>query len=651
MLKRVGIFTVRAARIAAIVLGAVVVTACSRDDGAPVSPSGPCAALEQTWWSARLNQSPQVLLSPDGNQMAWRRVTVTGAAHWCVGPAGRPEEARRYDLSAPDASWTPASGLVIGIQTPTRLEGLTEPRVRGFAEFVSAALDGDQAVRGQRSRGWRFGALPQSAGLWVSTAHQTASDETLYFQNAPGDAPLLSLPVPGHAEIKSVTPLPEGALAVETLIQPHPGAPMMRMVHSPHGDAVELGEFEMPGLDLAGWADPDSVFVIDHRADFPRLQRLSLRSGGLEPVAGFEEIPAHDPVLSHDGALLAIHDDAVRPRPVGIDAAVAAGLALIEAEHLAAPDDLSLRLITASASGGRALFRRADSAGRVVYILTDRDAQTAAAFDFAPEAAPLQQLYETVLFDAVSADGGLVPAILHLPEGLDGTAPLAVILHGGPTAHDRAEAADDREALLRRGLPVLVVNYRGSTGYGRAHLEAGWGAFDSGMVEDVSAAVDDALARIGQRRVLMTGASFGAHLAFAAARAEPETVCAVVAINPAGDLLGFQQRAWRRQHAGVLAYWERLYGRWYEPDGAARLQAASAVTRPGDWTLPVAVIASEHDTVTPAAIAQVLAEVYEDVLFAPYTVIEGAGHSPDAHQFVPVLEDIAAAALSGPCAP
>ena len=60
--------------------------------------------------------------------------------------------------------------------------------------------------------------------------------------------------------------------------------------------------------------------------------------------------------------------------------------------------------------------------------------------------------------------------------------PLIVQSHGGPTSH--AAPALDREFLYwtSRGFGVVDVNYRGSSGYGRAfrnRLRGQWGAFDS----------------------------------------------------------------------------------------------------------------------------------------------------------------------------
>jgi dipeptidyl aminopeptidase/acylaminoacyl peptidase len=98
--------------------------------------------------------------------------------------------------------------------------------------------------------------------------------------------------------------------------------------------------------------------------------------------------------------------------------------------------------------------------------------------------------------------------------------PLIVQSHGGPTSH--ATPALDREFLYwtSRGFGVVDVNYRGSSGYGRAYrerLRGGWGVIDT---EDCIAATRH-LAESGEadeRRLAIRGGSAGGYA----------TLCALV---------------------------------------------------------------------------------------------------------------------------
>ncbi len=96
--------------------------------------------------------------------------------------------------------------------------------------------------------------------------------------------------------------------------------------------------------------------------------------------------------------------------------------------------------------------------------------------------------------------------------------PLIVEVHGGPTSHVFPRAAAGILYWTTRGFAVVDVNYRGSTGYGRAYRDAlrnAWGIAD---VEDCLAAARY-LAAIGEvdgDRLVITGGSAGGYTTLAA---------------------------------------------------------------------------------------------------------------------------------------
>jgi dipeptidyl aminopeptidase/acylaminoacyl peptidase len=62
-----------------------------------------------------------------------------------------------------------------------------------------------------------------------------------------------------------------------------------------------------------------------------------------------------------------------------------------------------------------------------------------------------------------------------------GAPPLMVLVHGGPTSQQMASFDGRTQYFTSRGWAVLQVNYRGSTGYGRAYremLKGNWGIYD-----------------------------------------------------------------------------------------------------------------------------------------------------------------------------
>jgi dipeptidyl aminopeptidase/acylaminoacyl peptidase len=91
--------------------------------------------------------------------------------------------------------------------------------------------------------------------------------------------------------------------------------------------------------------------------------------------------------------------------------------------------------------------------------------------------------------------------------------PLVVLVHGGPTAGASATFSPTAQYFTTRGFAVLDVNYRGSSGYGRAYrdrLRGQWGIVD---VDDCVAGAQH-LARLGRvdpERLVIRGGSAGGY--------------------------------------------------------------------------------------------------------------------------------------------
>ncbi|MCB9457962.1 MAG: S9 family peptidase [Anaerolineaceae bacterium] len=113
-------------------------------------------------------------------------------------------------------------------------------------------------------------------------------------------------------------------------------------------------------------------------------------------------------------------------------------------------------------------------------------------------------------------DGAEVHGLYYAPvsERFQGTGrpPLIVEAHGGPTGHRSATYADNVQFFTTRGYAVLQVNYRGSSGHGKAYmnmLRGAWGVYD---VEDSASGaaylVDQGLVD-GDRLVIYGGSAGG----------------------------------------------------------------------------------------------------------------------------------------------
>ncbi len=116
-----------------------------------------------------------------------------------------------------------------------------------------------------------------------------------------------------------------------------------------------------------------------------------------------------------------------------------------------------------------------------------------------------------------SADGTEVEAFLTRPLGQTSGSrhPLIVMIHGGPHGQQGPGFTAKAQVYAAQGWAALMVNYRGSTGYGQALADKIFGDQNGGEAADVLAAVDAALARypwIDGARLGIEGTSYGGQL-------------------------------------------------------------------------------------------------------------------------------------------
>src|SRR5699024_8957113 len=125
------------------------------------------------------------------------------------------------------------------------------------------------------------------------------------------------------------------------------------------------------------------------------------------------------------------------------------------------------------------------------------DAETGPATDWTAD-------NETVEIGALLYDSGRHPS------------PLVVNPHGGPRAADYRSFDLYTQFLLKRGYSVLKVNYRGSTGHGRAFTRLLYDDWGGGEQADIAAAVRRVSAYdwIDEDRVGVFGGSYGGYSAY-----------------------------------------------------------------------------------------------------------------------------------------
>jgi dipeptidyl aminopeptidase/acylaminoacyl peptidase len=113
--------------------------------------------------------------------------------------------------------------------------------------------------------------------------------------------------------------------------------------------------------------------------------------------------------------------------------------------------------------------------------------------------------------------------------------PMVLLVHGGPWARDSYGFNGTHQWLANRGYAVLSVNFRGSTGFGKAFTNAGdlkWGtAMHEDLIDAVTWAVDQGIA--DPKRVAIMGGSYGGYATLAGLTFTPDTfACGVDIVGP-----------------------------------------------------------------------------------------------------------------------
>jgi dipeptidyl aminopeptidase/acylaminoacyl peptidase len=118
--------------------------------------------------------------------------------------------------------------------------------------------------------------------------------------------------------------------------------------------------------------------------------------------------------------------------------------------------------------------------------------------------------------DLRARDGLPLVGYLSMPSSRsssDGPGPMVLFVHGGPWDRDRWELSSMHQLLSSRGYAVLSVNFRGSTGFGKKHLNAGNREWGGKMQDDLLDAVAWAIERkiADPTRIAIFGGSYGGY--------------------------------------------------------------------------------------------------------------------------------------------
>ena len=161
-----------------------------------------------------------------------------------------------------------------------------------------------------------------------------------------------------------------------------------------------------------------------------------------------------------------------------------------------------------------------------------------------------------------SRDGLTIHGYLTLPKGVEPrNLPVVVNPHGGPWARDNWGFNPEVQFLANRGYAVLQMNFRGSTGYGRAFWEAGFRQWGLSMQNDITDGVYWLILQgiADPKRIAIYGASYGGYATLQGMVADPLLYAAGVDYVGVSNLFTFLNT--------IPPYWKPMLEMMYEMVG------------------------------------------------------------------------------------
>jgi len=258
------------------------------------------------------------------------------------------------------------------------------------------------------------------------------------------------------------------------------------------------------------------------------------------------------------------------------------------------------------------------------YVLYDRDARTARVL-FHTYPALLDCTLAPMTPTAFEArDGLMLHGYLTLPVGVEPRRlPTVLYVHGGPWHRDRWGYDPDVQWLANRGYAVLQVNFRGSTGYGKAFRVAGNRAWAGTMRTDLLDARDWAIAQgiADPARFAIYGGSYGGYAVLAALAFTPDAfTCGVELVGPS-NLITFLE--------SIPPYWETMRSTLHERVGEdeAFLREQSPLFRAADIRAPLMIAQGANDPRVPQRESDQVVEVLRaNGIPVTYIVFDDEGH-------------------------
>jgi dipeptidyl aminopeptidase/acylaminoacyl peptidase len=221
-------------------------------------------------------------------------------------------------------------------------------------------------------------------------------------------------------------------------------------------------------------------------------------------------------------------------------------------------------------------------------------------------------IVEPLTLSFKSFDGRAIEAFVTEPVGLDpsGKYPLVVMIHGGPHGQQGPSFNPKAQIYAGAGFASLMVNYRGSTGYGQTFADAISGDQNGGEAKDVLGGVSAALARypwLDRNALFVEGTSYGGQLTNWLVT-QTDRFKAAASLAGISNLVSFNYMAYYHDYLAVE------FGAYPHERGIIdRLWERSPIRYAKDVKTPVLLLHGENDNDVPIAEAEQFYIALKDV--------------------------------------
>jgi dipeptidyl aminopeptidase/acylaminoacyl peptidase len=218
------------------------------------------------------------------------------------------------------------------------------------------------------------------------------------------------------------------------------------------------------GIRVYGWtADSKSLVYRESKEGFSSLWRVEIESGKSSRIEGLDHYTNFDQI--------AVSPSSNQVAFIGSSIQIPARVVTFTFDDRLIPTTLELKSETPT-----------------IQVLSDEHPAELIHRRATTENTPPAQLAQAKPISWKGHDGETVYGLYYAPkndryEGI-GAPPLVVSVHGGPTDQVKGTYSGAAQFFTTMGYAGLIVNYRGSTGYGKAYmnkLRENWGVYD---VED-----------------------------------------------------------------------------------------------------------------------------------------------------------------------